>query len=92
MQYETQGDYRLPCVTLPQEKDYEIGVWSERYRQYLKEYYRVRYYNLLTAETLDNYLASLENQAQKMFKQTVKSLAEKENVTETLKANIQTER
>ncbi len=86
-QYEMQGDYRLPCVTLLDEKDYEIGVWGERHRRYLKERHKVRYYNLLTAGTLDNYLADIENQAEKLFEQTVKSLAENENVTENLKGN-----
>ncbi len=86
-QYKVQGDYRLPCVTLPKQKNYEIGIWGERHRQYLKEHHRVRYYNLLTAGMLDSYLADIESQAQKMFEKTVKSLAEKENVTEKLKAN-----
>ncbi len=88
VQYELQGDYRLPCVTLPNENDYEIGVWGERHRRYLKEHHKVRYYNLLTAGTLDNHLANIESQAEKLFEQTVKSLAEKENVTEKLKATL----
>lgn len=85
VQYEMQGDYRLPCVKLQNESDYEIGLWGERHRRYLKEQHKVRYYNLLTAETLDSYLANIDSQAEEMFKQTVKSLAEKENVTENLK-------
>ena len=88
VQYEMQGEYRLPCVTLPNERNYEIGVWGERHRRYLKEHHKVRYYNLLTAGTLDNYLADIESQAEKLFEQTVKSLAEKENVTENLKATL----
>ena len=87
-QYELQGDYRLPCVTLPNENEYEIGVWGERHRRYLKEHHKVRYYNLLTAGTLDVYLADIESQAQEIFEQTVKSLAEKENVTEKLKVTL----
>ena len=58
----------------------------QRHRRYLKEHHKVRYYNLLTAGTLDSHLADIESQAQEMFEQTVKSLAEKENVTENLKA------
>ena len=88
VQYEMQGDYKLPCVTLPSENDYEIGVWGERHRRYLKKHHKVRYYNLLTAGTLDSHLADIESQAQEMFEQTVKSLAEKENVTEKLKATL----
>ena len=88
VQYEMQGDYKLPCVTLPSENDYEIGVWGERHRRYLKKHHKVRYYNLLTAGTLDSHLADIESQAQEMFEQTVKSLAEKENITEKLKATL----
>ena len=85
VQYEMQGDYKLPCVTLSNNSNCEIGVWAERHGRYLKEHHKVRYYNLLTAGTLDNYLADIEIQAEKLFEQTVKSLAEKENVTENLK-------
>ena len=56
-------------------------------RQYLKQHHRIRYYNLLTSERLYPYLADIEEQAQVMFSQLVKSLAEKENVTEKLKAD-----
>lgn len=87
MQYEVRGDYRVPCLSISDEKDYEIGVWGQRHRRYLKEYHKVRYYNLLTAGTLDGYLADIEKQAGEMFEKMVKSLAEKENVTEDLKAN-----
>lgn len=84
--YELQGDYRLPCVTLPNESDYEIGVWGERHRLYLKEHHKVRYYNLLTVGILDGYLADIESRAEKLFELTVKSLTENEKVTEKLKA------
>ena len=84
--YEMQGDYRLPCVALPQDTTEHIGVWGERHRRFLKTQHRVRYYNLLTAGMLDNYLADLDQRAEKMFSDLVKSLAEKEGVTEKLKA------
>lgn len=86
-QYEMQGDYRLPCVVLPQDTTENIGVWGERHRRYLKASHRVRYYNLLTAGKLNSYLADINQQAEKMFDELVKSLAEKENVTENLKAD-----
>ena len=84
--YEMQGDYRLPCVTLLQDTTKYIGVWGERHRRFLKTQHRVRYYNFLTAGTLDSYLADLDQRAEKMFANIVKSLAEKEGVTEKLKA------
>ena len=82
-----QGDYRLPCVALPQDTNKPIGVWGERHRRYLKANHRVLYYNLLTAGQLNSYLADINQRAEKMFDELVKSLAEKENVTENLKAN-----
>ncbi len=85
--YEMQGDYRLPCVTLPQDIADNIGIWGEQHRRYLKANHRVRYYNLLTARKLNTHLADINQRAEKMFDELVKSLAEKENVTEKLKAD-----
>lgn len=86
VKYEMQGDYRMPCVALPQYTTEHIGVWGERHRQFLKTHHRVRYYNLLTAGTLNGYLADLDERAEKMFTDLVKSLVENEGVTEKLKA------
>ena len=85
--YEIQGDYQLPCIATKKQNELYIGVWANRHRQYLKLHHRIRYYNLLTSERLYPYLADIEEQAQVMFSQLVKSLAEKENVTEKLKAD-----
>lgn len=84
--YTQQGDYLLPNLTLPGENQRQIGVWAMRHRRYLKSNHRVLYYNLLTSCKLDNYLADVEERAQTLFEQTVKSLAEQEQVTEKLKA------
>ena len=85
--FEIQGDYQLPCIATKRQNELHIGVWANRHRQYLKLHHRIRYYNLLTSERLYPYLADIEEQAQVMFSQLVKSLAEKENVTEKLKAD-----
>ena len=85
--YEIQGDYHLPCVTTKEQNALHIGVWANRHRQYLKQHHCIRYYNLLTSERLYPYLADIEEQAQTMFSQLVKLLAEKEIVTENLKAD-----
>lgn len=87
LNYVTQGDYCLPCIRTKEQKELHIGVWANRHRQYLKQHHRIKYYNLLTSENLYPYLADIEQQAQTMFSQLVKSLAEKENVTEKLKAD-----
>lgn len=86
VRYQNQGIYQLPCIATKEQKELHIGAWANRHRQYLKQHHRIRYYNLLTSERLYPYLADIEKQAQTMFSQLVKAFAEKENVTEKLKA------
>ena len=85
--YTQQGDYLLPNLALPAEKETgNIGVWALRHKRYMKQHHKVLYYNLLTSGKLDSYLADIEEQAQQLFLRLVKELAEKEGVTEQLKA------
>lgn len=85
--YTQTGDYLLPDLSLPAEKEMgNIGVWALRHKRYLKQHHKVLYYNLLTSGKLDSYLADIEEQAQRLFLRLVKELAEKEGVTEQLKA------
>ena len=69
-----------------EEKEANLGVWGMRHKRYLKQNHKVRYYNLLTSGKLNSYLTDIEQQAQNLFFRLVKDLAEKENVTEELKA------
>ena len=85
--FAIQGDYKLPCIATKRQNELHIGVWANRHRQYLKQHHRIKYYNLLTSERLYPYLADIEEHAGAMFSQLVKSLAEKEIVTEKLKAD-----
>ena len=85
--YTQVGDYMLPdLLPAEEEKEANIGVWGMRHKRYLKQHHKVRYYNLLTSGKLNSYLADIEQQAQDLFLRLVKDLAEKENVTEKLKA------
>ena len=85
--YTQQGDYLLPNLALAAEKETgNIGVWALRHKRYIKQHHKVLYYNLLTSGKLDSYLADIEEQAQQLFLRLVKELAEKEGVTEQLKA------
>ena len=86
VKYHQSGDYMLPNVTLAEQKDYQIGVWGQRYKRYLKSNHKVLYYNYLTSGKLYEHLAEVDTRAEEMFQQFVKSLAEKENETEKLKA------
>ena len=87
--YTRQGDYLLPNIKLPEQPEYEIGVWGLRRRRYLKEYHRVIYYNMLTQCTLYSHLADIEQQAQQMFDRLVDELSKQEGITEKLKAENQ---
>ena len=84
--YTRQGDYCLPNLALPSQEEWHIGVWGERRRKYLKEHRRVLYYSLFTSGNLHSHLADVEGQAQEMFEQLAKQMAEKQGVTEALKA------
>lgn len=85
--YTHIGDYLLPDLSLLAEKEMgNIGVWSLRHKRYLKQHHKVLYYNLLTSGKLHSHLADIEEQAQQLFLRLVKELAEKEVVTEKLKA------
>ena len=87
--YRQVGDYLLPNITLPEEETVHIGIWGRRHKLYLKQNHRVLYMNLLTSGKLNSYLADIDEQAKEMFSRLVKQLAEKENVTEKLKAENQ---
>lgn len=85
--YTQVGDYMLSdLLPAEEEKEVNIGVWAMRHKRYLKQNHKVRYYNLLTSGKFNSYLADVEQQAQQLFLRLVNDLAEKENVTEELKA------
>ena len=85
--YELQGDYYIPCLILPTEKEQPIGLWGQRHLHYLKEYHRLTYTNLLTSGRLNEYLAEIDKQAKDMFFRLVKEYADRQGVTEQLKAD-----
>ena len=90
--YVRQGEYNLPCLSLPAEKENKpIGVWGQRHLRYLKQHRKVLYTNLLTSGKLNSHLADIVKQAEDMFLRLVKQMAEREGVTEQLKAKNQME-
>ena len=90
--YIRQGDYLLPCLSLPAEKENKpIGVWGQQHLRYLKQHRKVLYTNLLTSSKLNSYLADIDAQAKDMFLRLVEQIANREGVTEQLKAENQME-
>ena len=63
-----------------------IGIWGQRHLRYIREHRIALYTELLTSGRLNAYLANLNEEAEAMLSRLVKELAEKEGVTEKLKA------
>ena len=87
--YELQGDYYIPCLVLDEEDAQPIGMWGRKHLRYIKEHRPVIYTTLLLGGKLNSHLAEIDNQATEMFDRLMKQLAEKEDVTEQLKAQDQ---
>ena len=90
--YELQGDYYIPCLELPVEKEERyIGVWGQRHLRYIRQHKKVFYTNLVTSRKLQSHLADIEEQAQELFDRLMKQRAEREGITKKLKADNQME-
>ena len=87
--YELQGDYYIPCLLIPEDEQRPIGVWGRRHLRYIREYRKGLYNSLLLSGKLNGYLAELNEQAEDMFFRLIKEFAEKEDITEALKAENQ---
>ena len=87
--YELQGDYYIPCLVLDKEDSQPIGKWGRRYHRYIKEHRPALHTTLLISGKLNSHLAEVDNRATEMFDWLVKQQAEKEGVTEQLKAQDQ---
>ena len=84
--YERKGDYLIPCIALPAEEEQPIGTWGQRHLDYLKQYHKVTYTNLLTSGKLNAYLANIDRQAQERFKRLIEDMKQAQGITEQLKA------
>ena len=83
--YERQGDYLIPCLIVPAEEEQPIGTWGQRHLDYLKQYRRVTYTNLLTSGRLNIYLADIDRQAQERFERLIEGMKQAQGITERLK-------
>ena len=83
--YERQGDYLIPYLTVPAEEEQPIGTWGQRHLDYLKQYRKVTYTNLLTSGKLNTYLADIDRQAQERFERLIENMKQSQGITERLK-------
>ena len=84
--YERQGEYILPCLTIPPEKEQPIDLFGRRHLDYLREYRKITYTNLLTSGRLNAYLADIDRQAQERFERLIEGMKQAQGITEQLKA------
>ena len=87
--YELQGDYYIPCLAVPAQEERPIGIWGRRQLQYIKKEHKTLYTELLTSGRLNTYLADINEQATEQFLLLTKQMAEREEITEQLKAQDQ---
>ena len=84
--YELQGDYYIPCLILSEEETQPVGLWGQRHKQYLKEHKHFLYTTMLIEGTLNFYLADIDKQAEEKYRRLIKEMADRQSVTEKLKA------
>ena len=84
--YELQGDYYIPCLILAEEETQPVGLWGQRHRDYLKEHRKVTYTTMLMEGKLNSHLAEIDKRAEEMYRRLIKEMAERQGVTEQLKA------
>ncbi|MCI9458671.1 MAG: TnpV protein [Oscillospiraceae bacterium] len=72
--YRKESDYLIPCLTVPAEEEQPIGTWGQWHLDYLKQYRRVTYTNLLTSGKLNTYLADIDRQAQERFERLIEGM------------------
>ena len=83
--YTLVGDVYLPNLVLPH-SDYEIGVWGQRYLEYIKTHRKPFYTSLKMQCKLNEHLHEIDVRASEMYERIVTRLAKQEGITEQLKA------
>ncbi len=83
--YHEENGYFIPDLRLPAEKEQPIGIWGQRHLDYLKQYRKVTYTNLLTSGRLNTYLADIDRQAQERFERLIEGMKQAQGITERLK-------
>ena len=83
--YHKENGYFIPDLRLPAEKEQPIGTWGQRHLDYLKQYRKVTYTNLLTSGKLNTYLADIDRQAQERFERLIEGMKQAQGITERLK-------
>ena len=85
--YHLEDNYWIPNLTAPESP--VIGIWGERRRRFLRDHRRPVYSSLLMTGKLNAHLEEVDQSATEMAERLTAQLAEREHVTEALKAEDQ---
>jgi hypothetical protein len=87
--YEKCGDYLIPNLIPDPEPEGELRKFGLMRKSYLENYRRGIYSGLLLTGELKKHLLMIQEQAEERFDLLVEHMAEREEVTEQLKAQDQ---
>lgn len=85
--YHWEGDYLIPDLVAPESP--HIGIWGERRRRFFRTHQKPIYDAMLISGTLNTHLEGIDRTAEDMLDRLVTKMAEREGVTEQLKAEAQ---
>ena len=91
LEYRKIGDYYIPNLIAPNIKDFKIGKYGRMRLRYLKENKKAEYTVMLIENKLQAHLMEIDKTANERFELLMKQFAERENITEELKATNQME-
>ena len=89
--YRREGDYFVPNLELPDTKHYQIGKYGHLRQTYLREYRPSLCNDLTLSGTLYRHLAEVDQTCYERMDLLIRQMAEREGVTEALKASDQLE-
>ena len=89
--YREENGYRIPNLTLPDEEQIEVGIWSMRHLEYIKNHRKGFYTALILDCKVNRYLAEINKQAEETFDTLIKQFKQTEGIAEQLKADNQME-
>ena len=90
LEYELCGDYYIIAGEDEPERE-PIGIWGQRHLNHIQKHCKPFYNKMLNEHTLYDYLLQLNRDAEDTFNRLVKQIAEREGVTDKLKADNQME-
>ena len=92
IEYIRCGSYYLPNLVMPKENtNYQIGKYGRMKLNYLKNYKKAEYLNLLMDCKLNRYLHEIDIVCNDRINAIISKITKQENVTEKLKATNQLE-